>query len=190
MESTMIDLSQQNTIDRCRSGEQTAYHELYEVHKNRIYSTCYRILGNEQDAEDATQETFIRVFRSIENFRGDSSFTTWLYRIAVNTGVEVTRKRKRHHYHDSIDDPDTPETVIPGKRDHVDSRIIMEAEIAKLPDGCRIVFVLHTVEGFKHREIAEMLDINEGTSKSQLSLAKERLREQLLPYMEVLKNEL
>ena len=186
----MNGLSQQDIIDRCRSGEQSAYRELYEMHKNRIYSTCYRILGNAQDAEDATQETFVRVFRSIGNFRGDSSFTTWLYRIAVNTGVEITRKRKRHHYHESIDDPDTPETVLPGKREHIDSRIIMEGEIAQLPDGCRSVFVLHAIEGFKHREIAEMLDIKEGTSKSQLSLAKERLRNQLLPYMEVLKNEL
>ena len=77
-----------------------------------------------------------------------------------------------------------------GEGNHVDARIILEGEITKLPDGCRTVFVLYTIDGFKHREIAEMLDISEGTSKSQLSLAKERLREQLLPYMEVLKNEL
>ena len=172
-------------VNRCRDGSRSSFRELYELYKDRMYSLCVRMLGNTEDAEDALQETFVRVFRSLGSFRGESSFHTWLYRIATNTCIEHLRKRKREYSDECLDDPDQ-EISIPYDPEHTDDlKLFIEQALEKLPNGCRSVFILHAVEGFKHREIAEMLDITEGTSKSQLSLAKEHLRKQLLPSMEV-----
>ncbi len=177
-------------VERCRQGDQSSFKELYDLYKNRIYTTSYRMLGNAQDAEEAAQDTFIKIFRSIKNFEGKSSIFTWMYRIAANTCIEYLRKRKSAPQQDSIDDPEGYIPDIPYDDRSVTTRMIIEHEIELLPEGFKTVFVLHTIEGFKHREIAEILDISEGTSKSQLSAAKAKLRKQLLPYMEVLKNEM
>ena len=172
-------------VERCRNGSRSSFHELYGLYKDRMYSLCVRMLGNTEDAEDALQETFVRVFRNLGGFRGESSFHTWLYRIAANTCIELLRKRKLENGHERIDDPGHESTIQYDPEHTDDLRLFIEHALEKLPDGCRSVFILHAVEGFKHREIAGMLDISEGTSKSQLSLAKEHLRKQLLPFMEV-----
>ena len=185
MEETVEKPSVTEVVNRCRNGSRSSFRELYELYKDRMYSLCVRMLGNTEDAEDALQETFVRVFRSLGSFRGESSFHTWLYRIATNTCIEHLRKRKREYSDECLDDPDQ-EITIPYDPEHTDDlKLFIEQALEKLPNGCRSVFILHAVEGFKHREIAEMLDITEGTSKSQLSLAKEHLRKQLLPSMEV-----
>ena len=182
--------SMSGVIKKCMKGDRSSFRELYRMYKDRLYSTCVRLLGNTEDAEDALQETFVKVYNNIGKFRGDSSINTWLYRIAVNTCIEHTRKWKHESHHESLDDPEIKAPSPAAKKEHIDMKLIVEKEIEQLPEGCRTVFVLHTIEGFKHKEIAEMLDISDGTSKSQLSLAKEKLREQLMPYREVMTNEL
>ncbi|MBN1293427.1 MAG: sigma-70 family RNA polymerase sigma factor [Candidatus Latescibacteria bacterium] len=177
-------------VERCKQGDRHSYKELYDLCKNRVYSTAIRLLGNAQDAEDAVQETFIKVFKNIHMFRGDSSVFTWIYRISVNICIEHMRKKKNVPYHDSLDDTEGDPVVVADTQNPVTARLIIEKEIEQLPEGFKTVFVLHTIEGFKHREIADILDISEGTSKSQLAAAKSRLREQLLPYLEVIQNEL
>lgn len=189
MEEIALSLSP-DVLESCKRGDRSSFRELYNLYKNRIYSTCHRMLGNAQDAEDAAQETFIKVFRSIGKFRGDSSIHTWIYRIAANTCIEHLRKRKNKPYHESIDDPDETSPTISDSGTPVSVRLIIEREIEQLTEGYKTVFVLHEIDGFKHREIAKMLNISEGTSKSQLSAAKAHLRKQLIPYLEVIQNEL
>jgi len=189
LEQYSVQSSVSDIVKRCGEGNRGAYRELYDLYKNRIYTTAMRMLGNAQDAEEATQDVFIRIFNNIGSFRGDSSILTWMYRITVNTCIEYIRKRRKDNLTDSFDEPESihQPSVQP---ERVTAQLILEHELEQLPEGCRSVFVLHSIEGFKHREIAEMMDITTGTSKSQLSTAKARLREKLLPYLEVLRYEL
>ncbi|MCE5251282.1 RNA polymerase sigma factor [bacterium] len=185
-----IDSTQFDIVRKCMEGDQHSFRRLFDMYKDRVYTTSCRLLGNAEDAEDATQEIFIRIYHNIKKFRGDSSVFTWIYRITVNTCIEHMRKRKKERGNESLDEMEEYSSV---PSSHVSSEIvklIVEREIEELPDNCRAVFVLHIIEGFKHNEIAEMLGISDGTSKSQLSYAKSRLREKLLPYMEVIYNEL
>ena len=148
------------------------------------------MLGNLQDAEDALQDIFIKIFKNINSFRGNSSFTTWLYKITVNTCIEHIRKHKKNGKIVEID-PHTDESLISsGNKPAEDFRMIVENEIEKLPEGYKTVFVLHAIEGFKYKEIAEIMNFSTGTAKSQFFQAKSLLRKKLLPYLEVLKNEL
>ncbi|MBT4485077.1 MAG: RNA polymerase sigma factor [Candidatus Latescibacteria bacterium] len=177
-------------IKKCIEGDHNFFKKLYDSYKDRVYSTSVRMLGNRLDAEDALQEIFIKVFKNISRFRGDSSFTTWLYKIAVNTCIEHIRKRKKDEKIVDIDPHDDNSPVLPGIRPAENFRLIVESEIEKLPEGYKTVFILHAIEGFKYREIADILDISQGTSKSQFFHAKSLLRKKLLPYLEVLKYEL
>jgi len=180
--------SERALVKKCIQGDQRSYKELFDIFKDRIFSTAVRILNNEQDAEDASQEIFIKVFSNIHKFRGDSSLVTWIYRIAVNTCLDIVRKRKS--------DVQTDESEIEleklfhsGKsRSYRASYTIIEKEIRMLPKSCRTVFILYAIEGFKHEEVAKILEISTGTSKSQYFTAKNLLRKKLLPYREILKN--
>ena len=148
------------------------------------------MLGNRLDAEDVLQEIFIKVYKNISHFRGNSSFMTWLYRITVNTCIEHIKKRKKDEKIVDIDPQDANLPDLPGIHPAENFRLIVENEIEKLPEGYKTVFILHAIEGFKYREIADILDISQGTSKSQFFQAKSLLRKKLFPYLEVLKNEL
>jgi len=159
---------------------------LFDCFKDRVYSTALRILGNKMDAEDASQVVFTKVFKSIGSFKGDASLVTWIYRITVNTCFDMIRKRKPD---DQTDDLETVDHILtdngmngmPGQVHE-----IIEREIRKLPQRARMVFVLYAIEGFKHEEVGKILDISQGTSKSQYFAAKAILRKRLLPYKEVL----
>lgn len=183
------DMSVKKIVRKCIDGDRESFRHLYDTYKDRVFSTCIRMLGNAQDAEDALQDIFVKVHKNISAFEGKSAFTTWLYRIAVNTCIEHLRKRKDN---DSVDIDVTTDTSLfvssTGPSDNF--RLIVDKEIMKLPEGYRSVFILHAVEGFKHHEIAKILDISTGTSKSQYYQARERLRKNLLPYLEVLRYEL
>jgi RNA polymerase sigma-70 factor (ECF subfamily) len=146
------------------------------------------------DAEDLTQEAFMQVFRSINSFRGDSAFSTWLYRVAVNTVLMKLRRRKSPPVL-SLDEPvssDSPSLKREvGKEDlnlsgAVD-RIALRRAIEELPGGCRQIFDLHEVEGYQHHEIAELLQCSIGNSKSQLHKAKMKMRDLLLPSKRILR---
>ena len=180
--------SERALIEQCMLGRQDAYRQLYDLYKDRVFTIAVRTLGNAEDAEDALQETFVKVFRHIGSFQWKSLFSTWIHRITVNTSIEIIRKRKKHLNHLDIDEFSEILTVESsfGKRSNF--VMMLEKEIQKLPEGYKNVFVLYAIEGYKHHEIAEMLDITEGTSKSQYFQARTRLRKQLLPHMEVIKN--
>jgi len=175
-------------IARAQRGDEEAFAALFEAHKRRVYSLCLRMTGNTAEAEDLTQEAFLQLYRKIATFRGESAFSTWLHRLAVN--VVLMHLRKKGLQQISLDEVDTSQDE-PVKRDYgsddrrltgsVD-RIGLQDAIAELPPGYRTVFVLHDVEGYEHNEIAEIMNCSVGNSKSQLHKARMKLRERLHHY--------
>jgi RNA polymerase sigma-70 factor (ECF subfamily) len=179
--------SEAEVIQRAREGDQTMFEYLYRLHRPRVYGLCLRMVGNTAEAEDLTQEAFLLLLRKIHTFRGESAFSTWLYRLAVN--IVLMRLRKKSPPVVSIEatpDPDddtfsrsidigAPDLLLEGSID----RINLERCIQRLPVGYRTIFVLHDIEGYEHNEIAEILGRSAGDSKSQLHKARTRLREHL-----------
>jgi RNA polymerase sigma-70 factor, ECF subfamily len=173
-------------IKRAQDGDSEAFGALFQAHKARIYSVCLRMTGNAAEAEDLTQDAFLQVFRKITKFRGDSAFSTWLHRIAVNEVLMHFRKRSLRQV--SLDEPYSKSNGAKVRREYgirdnslagcVD-RIALARVMKKLPPGYRTIFLLHEVEGYEHQEIAEMLSCSVGNSKSQLYKAKSRFRELL-----------
>jgi len=169
-------------VQRCQHGDAAAFEEVYRAHAGRLYSLVFRMAGSAHDAEDLLQEIFLHAYRKMASFRGDSSLGTWLYRLAVNHCLDVLRGRqaKMTRVTDSLDDEGAmePASATPAVPTAV-SRLDLERAIARLPVGCRTAFVLHDVEGFEHNEIAKLLGVSEGTSKSQVHKARMKLRAML-----------
>jgi RNA polymerase sigma-70 factor, ECF subfamily len=165
----------------CRSGDLRAYERLYAMHGARMKNLARNVLGNPVDAEDAVQETFLKVQRSIASFRGQSSFVTWTYRILINTCYDARRSRLRKKEVANDDSEETPrfEPRAPGA--HPSLRMALERALAKLTKHQRDVFLLYEVEGFRHAEIAGMLETTETASKNTLFQAKKNLRQMLEP---------
>ncbi len=173
-------------LEKAQSGDHHAFAHLYSLHKRRIYSLCLRMVGNIAEAEDLTQEAFLQLHRKIATFRGDSAFSTWLHRLAVN--VVLMQLRKKGLSLISLDEamepvPEegpgrsfgAPDLRLSGSID----RLALERAVADLPAGYRLIFILHDVEGYEHNEIASMLECSIGNSKSQLHKARLRLRDAL-----------
>jgi RNA polymerase sigma-70 factor (ECF subfamily) len=165
----------------CRSGDLRAYERLYAMHGARMRNLARNILGSRTDAEDAVQETFLKVQRSIASFRGQSSFVTWTYRILINTCYDARRSRMRKKEVANDDSEETPrmEPRAPGA--HPTLRMALERALEKLTRHQRDVFLLYEVEGFRHAEIAGMLEMTETASKNTLFQAKKNLRQMLEP---------
>jgi len=166
----------------CQAGDLRGYERLYTAHCARMKNLARNVLGSAVDAEDAVQETFLKVQRSIASFRGQSSFVTWTYRILINTCYDARRSRLRKKEVTTNDDSEeTPriEPRAPGA--HPSLRMALERALAKLTRHQRDVFLLYEVEGFRHAEIAGMLEITEAASKNTLFQAKKNLREMLEP---------
>jgi RNA polymerase sigma-70 factor, ECF subfamily len=165
-------------LARLRAGDMLAFETLYRQQAPRLYSLACRMLGDEADAEDALQEVFLLAHRKLAGFKGDSSIGTWMYRLTVNWCLD--RLRSRAHRNDQrtegLEGDDLAGLAAPSSGRFTVDRLDLERAIRQLPDGCRSVFVLHDVEGFGHAEVATMLSIAEGTSKSQLHKARYRLR--------------
>jgi RNA polymerase sigma-70 factor, ECF subfamily len=168
------------------------FEDLYKQHYRRVYSLCLRMTANVADAEDLAHDVFLQVQRKLASFRGDSAFTTWLHRITVNQVLMHFRKRSVRSEL-TTDNGEMPEAVEPfiDRRQTlpVIDRIALVAAIEKLPVGYRTVFLLHDVEGYEHEEIARVLGISAGTSKSQLHKARMRLRSMLRKRVERLYRE-
>jgi RNA polymerase sigma-70 factor (ECF subfamily) len=162
--------------DRCREGDAGAFEELYRQHAGRLFNLAFRMVGADA-AEDLLQEVFLLAHRKLAGFRGESSLATWLYRLATNHCLDHLRGRQAQmgRVTDSLDDEDAIEPPSAGPVGPL-TRMDLERAIAQLPPGCRAAFVLHDVEGFEHREIAAMLGVAEGTSKSQVHKARMKLR--------------
>ena len=162
------------------AGDTAAFEELYRRHFRRVYALSLRMMGNPTEAEDMTQEVFLQLFNKIGMFRGDSAFTTWLHRMTVNQVLMHFRKRSTRS-EKTTEEGETPVQIVqgtanPDKMPVVD-RIALERALQQLPTGYRTVFVLHDIEGYEHYEVADMLGIAEGTSKSQLHKARLKLRQ-------------
>ncbi len=167
--------------ERCRTGDLGGYERLYALHGARMRNVARNLLGNPIDAEDAVQETFLKVQRSMASFRGQSSFVTWTYRILINTCYDArrSRMRKKEVANDDSEDSPRPEPRAPGA--HPSLRMALERALAGLTKHQRDVFLLYEVEGFHHAEIAGMLEITETASKNTLFQAKRNLRQVLEP---------
>jgi RNA polymerase sigma-70 factor (ECF subfamily) len=167
----------------CQRGDLRAYERLYHLQGARMKNLARNLLGTQNDAEDAVQETFLKVQRSIASFRGQSSFVTWTFRILVNTCHDMRRRSVRRkedasqEVREGFNSP--PESRAPGA--HPSLRLALERAIAALTQRQRDVFLLYEVEGFRHAEIAGMLEITETVSKNTLFYAKKSLRQLLAP---------
>jgi RNA polymerase sigma-70 factor, ECF subfamily len=177
-------LSEGEAIEKAKQGDAEAFEVLYSLHKRRVYSLCLRMTANAAEAEDLTQEAFLQLFRKISTFRGESAFSTWLHRMAVNVVLMQLRKKSLPvvALEDTIETEEAPkkelgaaDAKLAGSLD----RLQLERAIDRLPPGYRTIFVLHDVEGFEHNEIAEMVGCSIGNSKSQLHKARIKLRDLL-----------
>jgi RNA polymerase sigma-70 factor, ECF subfamily len=178
-------LSEAEAIERAKQGNAEAFEVLYHLHKRRVYSLCLRMTANTAEAEDLTQEAFLQLFRKIGTFRGESAFSTWLHRMAVNVVLMHLRKKGLPvvPLEETIEteeespkkEPGAPDALLAGAVD----RLELQRAVDALPPGYRTIFVLHDVEGFEHNEIAEMVGCSIGNSKSQLHKARLKLRNSL-----------
>jgi RNA polymerase sigma-70 factor (ECF subfamily) len=163
-------------IERCRRKEPGAFEQLYRVHASRVYNLACRLSGSTADGEDLSQEVFVLIFRKLESFKGEAALGTWIYRLATNHCLDFLRRRYAVGRSEPFDEAAAP---MPSTTPLRAERMDLERAIARLPPGYRAAFVLHDVEGFGHHEIASILGIAEGTSKSQVHKARLKLREYL-----------
>lgn len=165
----------------CQAGDLHAYERLYRLHGAKMKNLARNLLGNSLDAEDAVQETFLKVQRAIGSFKGQSSFATWTFRILINTCYDARRSRLRKKESSMEEESETPrpEPRAPGA--HPSLRMALERALAQLTRHQRDVFLLYEVEGFQHAEIASMLEISQAASKNTLFQAKKNLRRMLEP---------
>jgi RNA polymerase sigma-70 factor, ECF subfamily len=164
---------------RAQSGDASAFEELYRQHAGRLYNLVFRMTGSQAEADDLLQEVFLHAHRKLGSFRGESSLGTWLYRLGMNHCLDYLRGRqvRMGKSTDSFEDDGVAEPVAPLPAvPTAISRMDLERAIARLPDGCRAAFLLHDVEGFEHNEVARILGVSAGTSKSQVHKARMKLR--------------
>ena len=165
------------------------FEDIYQTYRSRVWALCLRMTGNPDDAEDLTQETFVRMFQKLDTFRGESAFCTWLRRIAINVVLLRFQKAswRRERSIEELTEVN-PLTGCPHKREfgQIDTelmetvdRIALQRAISQLPPGFRAVFILHDVEGYEHVEISRLMGCSVGTSKSQLHKARLKMRELL-----------
>ena len=164
----------QEVVRRAQAGDQDAFQALYREHAGRVYALCLRLSGDRAAAEELTQDVFVRVWQKLRTFRGDSAFSTWVYRLATNVALMAQRSRtRREHRVNPVEDPAIYDR---GVAPTAGERIDLEQALARLPNGAREVFVLHDIDGYGHAEIGRLLGIAEGTSKAQLFRARRLLR--------------
>ena len=174
-----------DTIHRAQQGDAEAFEALYRQHNRRVYAVCLRMAANVSEAEDLTQDAFLMVFRKIQSFRGESAFSTWLHQVTVNT--VLMRFRKKKLVENSLDETAEPDNDDLGpalqfgapdlRLSGVIDGVMLDRAIERLAPGCKEIFRLHDIEGYRHDEIAEIAGCSVGNSKSQLHKARTRLRE-------------
>jgi RNA polymerase sigma factor (sigma-70 family) len=165
-------------IEGCISGNPRAQKQLYDKFSGKMMGVCLRYCSNMDEAEDALQEGFVKVFTKISEFKRDGSFEGWIRRIMVNTALDLLRKNKKHAFNASIDDVNVHLTDGETALNQLAAEDLLML-LSKLPTGYRVVFNMFAIEGFSHKEIAEHLGVTESTSKSQYSRARAFLKESL-----------
>ncbi|MFQ5637136.1 MAG: RNA polymerase sigma factor [bacterium] len=166
---------------RCQNNERKAQRELYELYKDWVFNVAYRMANNRQEAEDISQVVFMRVFKNLSSFRGDAALSSWIYRIAVNVCINHFRKTQKRSQHTALQDTDLKD--MKSIEPPFNLKPYLEKAIRDLPEGYRMVFVLHDIEGYNHKEIGNLMKISDGTSKSQLHKARKELKQTLEPYL-------
>ncbi len=161
-------------IERCCDGSRTAYRELYEQYAGALLVIALRYMKSQQEAEDVLQEAFIKIYKNLRTFNSQASLKTWMSRIVINTSLNQLRKSHRFIQWEQTDFTEKEFQTIPLQQYSFNELISF---IQELPVGCQLVFNLYIIEGYSHKEVAELLDISVGTSKSQLHRAKELLQE-------------
>jgi len=169
-------ISDADLIKGCIEGDRRMQKQLYDQFSPKMYAVCLRYMGNADDAQDILQEGFIKIFKNLERFRGDGSFEGWVRRIFVNTAIEHIRKKKLNL--SLTEKEDTIEFKSVSAVDNINEKDLLKI-VSDLSPGYRSVFNLYVVEGFSHKEIGELLGINEGTSKSQLARARMILQQKI-----------
>ena len=161
------------------AGDRQAFERLYRIHANRVFSICARMSGSRVQGEELTQDVFVRTWEKLPQFRGESAFSTWLHRLAVNVVLNARKtESKRASRTEQSDVENDRRDEMARAPLHIE-RMDLQDAISKLPEGARRIFVLHDVEGYKHEEIAGMMGITSGGSKAQLHRARLLLREAL-----------
>ena len=175
MEIAAHTVPEADLIRRTKTGDKAAFEQLYRMHVGRVYGLCLRLTANKERAEESTQTVFIRLWEIIGSFRGESAFSTWLHRITVN--VVLAEKRKEHRLEAVVTTTGLLEEFEgAGPAQFPGTAIDLETAVAALPDRAREVFVLHDIEGYRHEEIADLLGVVAGTSKTHLHRARKILR--------------
>lgn len=169
-------------INRCLEGDREAHYKVYKLYSKAMFNVGYRITGNEEDAEDVLQESFVSAFRNLKSYRADASFGSWLKRIVVNKAINVLKKRKLELLPEDREIDVAEESVSEEYLPMLSVERVKQT-IEMLPDGYRSVLSLYLLEGYDHQEISEIMGISESTSKSQLNRAKNKLKELLTTEM-------
>ena len=170
-------------VDACKRNDRRAQQQLYSQYARAMYNICLRMMGNEADAEDMLQNAFVDVFLKIESYRSEATIGAWIKRIVINTCINHLKKRRLDttEWDDRIGDQPA-EGNFASQDDSLSVEVVKKA-MAQLPDGYRTVFSLYLIEGYDHKEIADIMGITEATSKSQFSRAKSKMREILADYV-------
>jgi len=166
-----------DVIESCMRGDVRAQYQLYSLYSKAMYNICYRMMNQQEEAEDMLQEAFSYAFRKLGSFRFESSFGAWLKRIVVNTCINHLKKRRVDLvYTEQQNDPVPSDEFVDYEEIKFKVESVMKA-IEKLPEGYRVVFSLYLLEGYDHKEISEIMGISESTSKSQFLRAKQKIKE-------------
>lgn len=175
------DPAERAAIEACLGGDRSAFDGLVERHQRQVFAVCYRYLSNREDAADLTQEVFIRAYRSLSRFRGDSAFSTWLHRIAVNACLSFKTSANQRRKTEEIED-DVVDTTTPTAEEKLDAQLrgaALREALATLPEKQRLTVILKVIEDRTHAEVAEMLGTTVGTVKANLFYAIQNLRKRV-----------
>lgn len=173
-EPALLEQRLNGLIEAAKSGDRGAYQQIYHQHIGQVYALCFRLTGDKCNAEEAAQEVFIQVWQKLQNFKGDSKFSTWLHSVTSNVTISYLRKQKGW-WQKMLNIEDSPVMEMPSEGLSAD--IDLDEYIVRLPERARIVFVLHAIEGYRYEEIAERMNIAVGSCKAQFHRAKQLMKE-------------
>lgn len=173
----MINLDQ--VIVDCKKGKRKAQVALYNHYAPVLLGVCVRYVHDKSEAQDILQESFLKIFKNIKDYSGKGHFENWIKKIVVNTAITYFHKEKKHYYHDDLEEASESEVSIEIAPDKEIEAKELYSLLGTMPDGYRMIFNLYAIEGYKHREIAEQLNIDESTSKSQYLRAKKWLAKEM-----------
>ena len=171
---------EKDIVEGCIRGKSSAQRKLFDAYSRLLLGVCNRYAANIEEAEDIMQEGFVKIFLNIKEFKGEGSLVAWMRRIMINTAITHYHKMRKHRYHDDLDEVRESKFEDQDWSEAEFTREELYNVIHRMPDGYRTVFNLYAVEGYKHREIAGILNIDENTSKSQYSRARRWLQERLI----------